>query len=82
MWPLEFSYNCKSLEVSKIAYDLAKIYAKSKLEQKLQKDYDFDKGVAPAEVEELEYLQEQFFFALDYLSHVNPGDLEHRLSNR
>ena len=75
----EIDYSKTSFGVYKIAYDLALLYAKSKFENKLQNGFDFDKGIAPVEIEELEYLSDTFLFALDYFSALEPGDIEKML---
>lgn len=72
----KIDYSQSTLKSSKIAYDLSLIYAKSKFEQKLRENYDFDKGPAPAEIEELEALNSHFLFALEYFSSMDTGDVE------
>lgn len=72
----EIDYSKTSFGVYKIAYDLAMLYAKSKFENKLHNGFDFDKGIAPEEIEELEYLSDIFLFAFEYLSNREPGDIE------
>lgn len=49
----EIDYSETSFGVYKIAYDLAMLYAKSKFENKLQNGFDFDKGIAPEEIDML-----------------------------
>ncbi len=68
------SGNC--YDIKKIAYDLAMLYAKSKLDHMLQTEFDFDKGLVPVEVEQAQYLYNQFFIALEYYTNTSPEDTE------
>lgn len=75
---IKFCYGDLPFDVGKYAYDMSMLYAKIKTEQAFKEGYFFD-GPAPVEVEQIEYLQKQFFFAYDYLSGHDPGDFERLL---
>lgn len=77
-----FIYDAQQFSAKDISYDLAKIYAKSKLDYMLQIGHNFDIGLASEEIEQVEYLLSQFLLALDYLAAIEPGDYERLLSNR
>lgn len=66
-------------DIESLAYDLAKLYAKSKLDHALQSGHKFSDGPAPENVEELEYLLRDFVSAYDYFSGTDPTELERML---
>lgn len=53
----------------KINYDLALIYAKTKLEEAISNNL-FDDAIAPIDVQRIEFLQEEFIYAWDYYSNI------------
>ena len=69
------------LDTEKIAYDLALVYAQSKLQNRLQTKNTFGDSPAPAHVEEMEYLSEHFFAALEYFSGMSANDCERTLES-
>lgn len=67
------------MDIKKIAYGLSIAYAKSKFENELRKETQFYHDAAPEEIEELEYLIEQFAFAYDYYSNIDETELKNRM---
>lgn len=73
----KFEYPDPTLSVSKLAYDLSLIYARTKFVEQLKADPKyFSRSLAPAEVEELDFLEKNFLLAYDYYTSHEPGDLE------
>lgn len=68
------------MDIKKIAYGLSIAYAKSKFENELRKGTQFYHGAAPEEIEELEYLIEQFTCAYDYYSNIDETELKNRMN--
>ena len=62
-----------SFDADKKFYDLAKIFAQEKLHQAFEKNM-FDGIAAPKDIQAFDYLDEQFYFAIDYLSNVVVSD--------
>lgn len=72
-----FIYQNPSVDVSKLAYDLALIYAKTKFEEVLKTDPEYFLCLpAPEEIEEAEFLEKKFLQAYGYYMGHEPGDLE------
>lgn len=59
-----------SYDADKNFYDLALIFAQEKLRLAFEKDM-FDGVAAPKDIQALDYLVEEFDFAIDVLSNVN-----------
>ena len=61
------------ISLPKMAYDLSLAYAKTKLEYAKEHEPElFEYGPAPQDIEELEYLHQQFHKALAYYAELNP----------
>lgn len=75
----KIDYSGETVSASKIAYDLALIYAKAKLDKAFHDEFDFDRSPVNREVEEIEYLRDHFLYALAYLSGSEPGEDERSL---
>lgn len=75
-----FSYNGQNIEASKLAYDLALIYAKAKFDDALRTDpKQFDHLPADPETEAKEFLFGSFCSAYAYYLQQENGDIERRL---
>lgn len=75
----KINYGNVELSVRKIAYDLALVYARTKLEKAFREGIDFDNPHVSREIEELEYLNSQFLYAISYLSEAEPGEIERKV---
>ena len=60
---------CNQIEFDfeRACYDLALVYAKSKLDESLRLGL-FKGAKAPAEIEQMEYLSEEFYSAIGYFA--------------
>lgn len=71
-----------TFDVSKLAYDLSLIYAKSKLDEKLRTDPDYFYGKpASVTVEEAEFFLGKFQQAYWYYSGIQPADMERAMQD-
>ncbi len=76
-----FTYNGQTVEASKLAYDLALAYAKTKLDYALRTDPEqFENSPADPETETKEFLYDSFCSAFSYYSGLEAGDIERNLS--
>ncbi len=78
-----FAYPDPLVDASKLAYDLALIYAHAKFEDALRTDPEesFHNGPALAWVEEVEFVRDKFMLAYGYYMGTEPGDLERGLKD-
>lgn len=67
------------MDIEKIAFWLSVAYAKSKFDDELRKGTSFYQGVAPKEIEELEYLIGQFTSAYEYYRNVDESEIKIRM---
>lgn len=75
----KFSYPLEPpIDASKLAYDLALIYARAKFEEELRtsKSTRFDGGPSPREQREAAFLESQFFAAYAHYMGLETGDFE------
>lgn len=76
-----FVYPDPSIDASKLAYDLALIYAKAKFEDALRTNLErFSNTLAPRDIEENEFLYDSFMQAYNYYMGREPGELERTYS--
>lgn len=76
----KFLYCDPSIDVSRIAYDLALIYAHAKFEAELRDEKElFETGVAPTHIEEKQRVYEHFVSAYSYYLETQPGEIENQL---
>lgn len=77
-----FTYPGPHIDASKLAYDLALIYAQTKFEDATAEDQDFfASGPAPKAVEEMAFIQEKFMQAYEYYIGSESGDLERQFNS-
>ena len=77
----EFSCNGQAVEVSKLVYDLALAYAKTKLECALSKDPEqFENMPADPETEAKEFLFDSFCSAYAYYTGLGARDIERTIA--
>lgn len=78
----KFTHQNVEIEISKLAYDLSIVYAKSKLDEMLRTnpEYFYGKPAYPS-IEEAEFLLEKFKQAYCYYSDIQPGEIERAMQN-
>lgn len=78
----DFIYQNPSVDASKLAYNLALIYAKAKLEEMFRTEPEyFSCGPATREIEEAVFLEQKFMQAYGYYMGAEPGDFERLLQD-
>lgn len=72
-----FEYRNPQVDASKLAYDLAMVYAKAKFDEMLRTDPDyFQYKPAPAEIEEIAFIEQAFMKAYRFYMGSEPRELE------
>jgi len=72
-----FEYQNPKVDASKLAYDLAMVYARSKFDEMLRTDPDyFQSKSAPAEIEEIAFIEQLFMKAYKFYMGFEPRELE------
>jgi hypothetical protein len=64
------------IDIEKSSYDLALIYSKAKLDEAIQNN-KFNGNSAPVEIEQMEYLAEEFYGAFGYFTNMTDEGIKY-----